>query len=210
MKNILSFVKTTIIGGILFMIPFVVIIIILGKAFQIMLKVAHPLEKLFPIEKVGGIALANILAVIAILLVCFLAGLLANRKNLRKMQQTLEDKVLINIPGYRFVKGLTDGYKTNEKASENFQPILAEFDDNAQIGFEIERTDKGRVVVYLPGSPNPWSGAVVYVEPSRIIKLDMTPKDVVKIIQQLGRGSYKYDPVDPIEGNRQTSEKADG
>ncbi|MBL7471768.1 DUF502 domain-containing protein [Robertkochia sp. 1368] len=194
-----EFLKTTIIGGILFLIPFVLIFIILTKAFQIMLRVAEPLGKLIPIERVGGVALANILAIMAILVLCFLAGLAANAKNLKKLQSVIENKVLINLPGYRFVKGITDGFKSNEKAAENFLPVLAEFDDNAQVGFEIERTKKGRVVVYLPGAPNPWSGSVIYVDPSRIIKLDMTPKEVISTLQQLGAGSEKYDALKPTQ-----------
>lgn len=195
----MKFIKTTIIGGILFMIPIVVIIIIVTKAFQIMLKIAKPIDKLIPIESVGGVALANLIAILAVLVLCFLAGLLANGRNLRKLQRTLESKVLINIPGYRFVKGITDGIQSNEKASEHFLPVLAEFDDNAQIGFEIERTDTGRVAVYLPSSPNPWSGTVVYVDPERIVKLDMTPNEVVKTVQQLGRGSHKFGSLDENE-----------
>ena len=196
MKKFLRFVKTTIIGGILFMVPFVILIMILTKAFQIMLKVAEPIDKLIPIETVGGVALANLVAIVAILILCFLAGLLANGKNLKKLQRSIEAKVLINLPGYRFVKGITDGIRSNEKASEHFLPVLAEFDDNSQIGFEIERTNTGRVAVYLPSSPNPWSGTVVYVDPSRIIKLDMTPNEVVKTVQQLGRGSHKFGAVE--------------
>lgn len=199
MKKIINFVKTTIIGGILFMIPIVIIIILVNKAFQIMLKIARPLDKQIPVDTVGGVALANILAILAILLLCFFAGLLANGKNLRKLQRTLENKILINIPGYRFVKGITDGIKSNEKASEHFLPVLAKFDDNSQIGFEIERTDNNMVVVYLPSSPNPWSGAVVYVDPDRIVKLDMTPKEVVKTVQQLGRGSYQFNKLEEQE-----------
>ena len=196
MKKFVTFIKTTITGGILFLIPFVIIIIILNKAFQIMLKIAKPIGRLIPIESVGGVAMANILAVLAILLICFLAGLVANGKNLKKLQHSLEEKVLIHIPGYRFIKGFTDSMKSNEKASEHFLPVLAEFDDNAQIGFEIERTATGRVAVYLPGSPNPWSGTVVYVEPSRVMKMDITPKEAIKILQQLGKGSKDFDPID--------------
>jgi len=58
--------------------------------------------------------------------------------------------------------------------------------------FEIERTAEGNVVVYLPGAPNPWSGTVVYLEPGRVEKLDMSVADAVKSIQALGRGSAKY------------------
>ena len=58
--------------------------------------------------------------------------------------------------------------------------------------FEIERTPAGDVVVYLPGAPNPWSGTVVFVEQSRVEKLDMSVADAIRSIQALGRGSAGY------------------
>ncbi len=80
----------------------------------------------------------------------------------------------------------------NEAESKSFIPIIARFDDSAQISFEIERTPDGNVVVYLPGAPNPWSGTVVYLEQSRVEKLDMSVADAIKSIQALGRGSAEH------------------
>ena len=40
----MKFVKTTIVGGIVFMVPIIIIIVILGKAFALMLKVARPID----------------------------------------------------------------------------------------------------------------------------------------------------------------------
>jgi uncharacterized membrane protein len=73
----MKFVKTTIVGGIVFMVPIIIIIVILGKAFALMLKVARPIDKLIPIESIGGIAFVNLLALLAILVLCFGAGVLA-------------------------------------------------------------------------------------------------------------------------------------
>ena len=58
------------------------------------------------------------------------------------------------------------------------------------MAFEIERVEStGNVAVYLPGAPNPWSGAVVYVEPDRVQKLEITVSEAVKNIKQLGKGT---------------------
>ena len=37
-------------------------------------------------------------------------------------------------------------------------PVLITLDDYEQMAFEVERTAGGKVVVYLPGAPNSWSG----------------------------------------------------
>ena len=54
-----NFFKTTIIGGLIFLIPIVVLSVILGKALKIMMVVAEPLDKLIPIESIGGVALVT-------------------------------------------------------------------------------------------------------------------------------------------------------
>ncbi len=187
----MQFIKTTILGGVIFLIPFVVVIAVLGKAHQIMMLVAEPMSDWIPIEEVGGIALANVLALVAIVMSCFLFGLMAKSVPAKKIYRTV-DATLASVPGYAFVKGFADSISRSEEHAKSFIPVIARFDDSAQISFEIERTPEGTVVVYLPGAPNPWSGTVVHLEQSRVEKLDMSVADAVKSIQSLGRGSAKY------------------
>jgi hypothetical protein len=41
---------------------------------------------------------------------------------------------------------------------EGMSVAAVRFDDLWQIGFEIERFEGGKVALFLPGSPDPWSG----------------------------------------------------
>jgi uncharacterized membrane protein len=63
------------------------------------------------------------------------------------------------------------------------------FDDSAQLGFLVEENEKGLSSVFMPGSPNPWSGNVVYVEINRIKKLSITTNEAIKHLQQAGKNS---------------------
>jgi len=192
MKRLLKLIKTTIIGGLIFLVPIIIVVTILGKAFELMILVAKPLDAWIPADSIGGITLSNFLAVLAIMLCCLIAGIIAKRVFAKRILSSLESKLLVAIPGYSFVKGMTDSMKSGEEAAKNFVPVVARFDDNAQMGFEIERTERGNVVVYLPGSPNPWSGSVVYVNEDRVERLDMTVSEAINNIRHLGRGSAKY------------------
>ena len=187
----MQFIKTTILGGAVFLVPIVIVIVVLSKAYGIMMQVAEPMSDLIPIDAIGGIALANVVALLAIVLACFLFGLMAKSVPAKTIYGTLDAK-LASIPGYTFAKSFADSVARNEAESKSFIPIIARFDDTAQISFEIERTPDGNVVVYLPGAPNPWSGTVVYLEQSRVEKLDMSVADAIASIQSLGRGSAKY------------------
>jgi uncharacterized membrane protein len=192
MKGFFQLIKTTIIGGLIFLVPIIIVVAVLGKAFGLMIKLAKPLSAWIPLDSIGGVALANFLAVLAIMLCCLIAGFIAKGSFAKRILNSLESKLLLAIPGYSFVKGMTDSMNSSEEAAKSFVPVIAKFDDNAQIGFEIERTERGNVVVYLPGSPNPWSGSVVYVNADRVELLDMTVPDAINNIRHLGRGSAKY------------------
>ena len=54
------------------------------------------------------------------------------------------------------------------KPAAQMKPVLVRLDDVARLGFEVDRADAGPVSVYLPGSPDPWQGVVVHVEPGRV------------------------------------------
>ena len=187
----MQFIKTTFIGGFIFLVPIVIVVVVLGEAFEIMMVVAKPLSDWLPVDSIGGIALVNVLALVAIGLLCFISGIIAKSFPAKNINRGLNN-ILLLLPGYAFFKGYADSMDRSVENAKSFIPVLARFDDYSQISFEIERTPRGNVVVYLPGAPNPWSGAVVYVEENRIERLDMSVSEAIKNIEQLGKGSSKY------------------
>ena len=66
---------------------------------------------------------------------------------------------------------------------------MARFDDHELIAFDIERLDDGRVVLYLPGAPDAWSGSVVLVPAERVQPLDIDPAQLARSMQRLGLGT---------------------
>jgi uncharacterized membrane protein len=94
------------------------------------------------------------------------------------------------MPGYNFFKGFTQSMDDSNQIAESFRPVVVHFDDMSQVAFEIERIEtNGKVVIYLPGAPNPWSGSVVYVDPERVDQLNLTVPQVVRNIRMLGKES---------------------
>ena len=53
----------------------------------------------------------------------------------------------------------------------------------------MERLDDGRVVLYVPGAPDAWSGSVLLVAPERVQPLDIDAGDLAKALQGLGLGT---------------------
>ena len=184
----LKFLKTTMVGGILFLVPIIIFIAVIGKALELTKKLAAPLSVLIPLDSIGNIAMVNLLALIIVLLICFLAGLAAKSTLARKSIGNLESRVLSKIPVYGLLKSKIDAIVQPEKA-EGMKPVLARFDDSWQIAFEVERIQGGVVGIYLPGAPDPWSGSVCFVTEDRIQPLELTLLPVLRTLKSLGKGS---------------------
>ncbi len=85
-----------------------------GLLVRFMLVIAAPMADWLPVDTIGGIALANLIAIVAIILVCFLAGLVARNAMASGLVKTLESKVLMKIPGYTIIKGIKGGFDKDE------------------------------------------------------------------------------------------------
>ena len=154
--------KTTILGGILFLVPIAVIAVIVGEVFQLSMVVVRPLDQFFPINSYLGVAVVNMLAVVLILLVCFVGGLLAKHGWLAERINKVDGLLIDLMPGYAIAKGVIGSVANETDITTLLTAVVVKFDDYDQIAFEIERNDK-QAVIFLPGSPTTWSGTTIMV-----------------------------------------------
>jgi uncharacterized membrane protein len=104
MNAIAQFVRTTIVGGLLFLAPIVVLIVILAKAFDYAKKALNAFVVHIPAVSDLSAGVATALAVVLIALICFLAGLLARTLPAQHIVNALESSVLSKIPAYEYLK----------------------------------------------------------------------------------------------------------
>lgn len=188
MKKFRKMIQTTFIGGFIFLIPLVVIVAVVGKAISIMQLVAVPLGEMIPVDSVAGVGIVPILTAVILVVPCLLAGMAARSSWGRKVYKKLDDTLLQVIPAYAWVKGMTSSI-SDEDAKDVLKPVLIRFDDQSQLGFEVDRAVDGSVAVFLPGAPDPRSGAVSYVAADRVQPVDVGVHAITKICKNLGRNS---------------------
>jgi uncharacterized membrane protein len=104
MNKILRFLRTTLVGGLLFLVPIIVVVAIIGKALGLAHKLVDPLAERLPVESVIGLRTPALLALGVIVVFCSLAGLFARTALAQKIVNGLEAAVLSNVPGYEFFK----------------------------------------------------------------------------------------------------------
>jgi uncharacterized membrane protein len=183
-----KFILTTILGGVVFLIPFVLAVVLLGKGFKIMRIMAEKVDMLLPWDSIVGLPLVNLLAIFFLISFCFIAGLAAKSGWGKNLQNRIDDILLNFVPGYAWIKGLT-GSVSAEEAAAIFKPVWIRFDDQYQVGFEVERCEGGLVAVFLPGAPDPRAGTLIYVDSVRVDELAAGFKDIANNYRRLGLGS---------------------
>jgi uncharacterized membrane protein len=183
----MNFIKTTLVGGVLYLVPIIVMLAIIGKAHQIASKLVVPLAANFP-EGLFGFGAVRLLAIAAIVLFCFLAGLFARSKLAKRFGDWLESTVLANVPGYTIVKSIGESMVGAEQ-SYNYEAVLARIEDAWQVAFLIERIEGGHVAVFLPGAPNPASGSIYFMTEDRIKPIGLPLTEALKSVRRLGVGS---------------------
>jgi uncharacterized membrane protein len=181
-------IKTTILGGVVFLVPLVILIAIFGKVFVFMSKIAEPISSILPVDSIAGIAVVELVTVMATLLLCFLAGLAAKSAFGARISEAVESKLLTFFPRYAFVKTMTESIGNSQEST--LKPVMARFDDLSQVAFEVERHEDDSVTVYLPGCPDPWSGSLVNMTKDRIEPLDTDFVTLVKRLRTVGKSSH--------------------
>ncbi len=187
LAGLLRFVKTTLMGGAVFLVPVTVLALLLAKVGDVLLRLAQPLAKRLPLDTVWGMAVADAVLIVLAVLVCFLAGLLARVSFANRFVRKAEAGVLWRIPGYGFVKGLTDSLDKSP-AAKGMVPVLIHFDDAAQLAFEVDHLPDGRRIIYLPGAPDPRAGSVLVMDADRVEPVQMTFVRATAALRALGRG----------------------
>ena len=188
MDALKKFLKTTIIGGLLFLVPVILLIVILGHAMRIVGKVAAPIAAAFPENEIAGVAIATLVAALLLLLFAFLAGLVARTDTGRSVMRWFEESLLGGLPQYRMMKTMAEGLAQVED-SRGIKPALVSIEGGWQIGYVLEEMHAGWVAVFLPQAPTPMSGNVMYMPSDRVRLLDMPIGEAMLLVKRLGVGS---------------------
>ena len=184
----LQFIKTTVFGGVVFLVPVVILVILIGKAMAFSQKIAAPIAEYLPFGPVANLVLVDVLGLALIILICFFGGLAAKSQRVANWVTSIEETFLSKIPVYSVIKGTVSNTLQLDEM-EGMKPVIAHFDDCSQVGYEVERSPGGKVTVFLPGAPDAFSGSVNYFTEDRVTPVDANLLSAVKVMKGFGKGS---------------------
>lgn len=185
-SRVLRFLRTTAIGGIFFLLPLTVVGMLLGQVVSVIWTASGAVSGYLPEETPLGYALLFLSGIAILVLLCFAAGIVASRAVGRKFTATTEKYLLMLFPRYAIFKEQLSGNIGGTEFHNTMNPVLFSCIDYDRIAMEIER--KGdRVTLFLPGSPDPWSGTVVVADAAKVKPLSANFGDAMATFEQLGR-----------------------
>jgi uncharacterized membrane protein len=179
--------STTLIGGLVFLLPMIVVLVVVGHAMQIAVQAVTPLVQYLPGAQAGGIALVTAAAVLLLLALCYSAGVVARGAFARSLSARFEEKLTTVYPRYQVIKAMSQNLH-GAVGQQVLKPVLLCLGDQQQFAYDIERLADGRAVVFVPGAPDAWSGSVLLVEASRLQALAVDPAAVARSLQSMGHG----------------------
>ncbi len=190
MQGFGDFVKTCIIGGILGVLPVLLAFFVLTEAVDILGAITEPVVERLPVEELGGVEVASLLALGILLFACFGVGVLLRTRFGSWAQGLVERAVLNRLPGYTILKTISRRMGGLEEGAV-FSAALADIHGTQAWvwAFIVEEHEDGFYTLLLPNAPTPTVGTLYYVSTDRVRRLDVPPASVVNCVMQWGIGS---------------------
>jgi uncharacterized membrane protein len=174
-------------GILFFLIPIIVLIVVIEKAFTIIRELLYPIKSHIPEDGIFGIGMISLLSIFLLLGISFIAGLWAENKKNKTIMPKLEEILSTIIPGYALLKT-----QTNEAFGdtiENWKSVMVGENDEYKLGIEIERDDNGYSTVFFPDPADTKSGELKIIKSSKIKTLDLSISKLSTLIKKYGLGS---------------------
>jgi uncharacterized membrane protein len=184
MKGLAELTKTTLIGGVLIVLPIYLTILMVAKTLSAIFALLAPVTATIP----AGAQFRQLIAILIVLAVCFIAGAVVRTGAGLRAKNAFERSVLEKIPGYELVRGLTARVSGDQREGA-FRPALVEIEDALSPGFIIEELEDGRYTVLVPSVPTPAAGALFILPRERVHPVDVPFTQAVKVISKWGAGA---------------------
>jgi len=184
MKYAREFVTSTVVGGLLIVVPVYLAVLLLLKGMKSAASLVRPFAALLP----EWIPAERFFSLLLVLTLCFLVGVAVRTQSGRAVRERLEVALFGRLPGYGLIKSLTQRLAGDSEESA-WTPALIELEDALVPAFIIETLDDGRLTVFVPSVPTPLAGAVYVLPHERVHILDIPFSQAIRSISRWGSGT---------------------
>jgi uncharacterized membrane protein len=172
--------KRALVDGALVVLPLGAIVLLVLGIVRRLQDAADPLS--------GRFVHPAITAVVLLVLLCLVIGFLIRSAAGRWTRNSLEALLLEKIPGYRLAKAFAGDGPLVAHGGRAMRPALAAIEEGLCPAPVMDELADGRLVVFVPGSPAPTSGALYVFAPDKVTLLDVPLLPFMRAISSWGLG----------------------
>ena len=189
MKNILDFIKTTIIGGLFVLLPVILLYLALSEAGEMLVVMASPIADLLFPGRFEDIKSPILIAIPLLIGISFILGLIMLSDSGRRFGNWIERIIFGRVPGYNAIKNLTKGF-TDSQHESSFKPaLLKSAEGEKEFVYIVEELDDNNLTVLVPLSPTPFAGSIKIMPKDRVEPLAVSMGKLTEAISQWGIGT---------------------
>lgn len=183
MRKSSQFVITSLVSGLLIVVPVYLTALLILKAMRSVAGVVRPLAHILP----DWLPAEKLLSLLLVLAICFAVGAMVRTRGGRVVQE-LEKSFLERIPGYATIRSVTHRIAGDEN-ERVWRPAFAEIEEALVPAFIIEEFEDGRYTVFVPSVPTPFAGSVYILESARVHPLDVPLPQALAVLSKWGSGA---------------------
>ena len=183
MRAVIEFLKTTLLGGLLVLMPAYVAVLLLLRAAQGVVALLGPITSGLSVSHRTLVALAIVLAA------SFFTGLAIRTRLGRRVSELVEHRVLDRIPGYGLMRAVSRRLGGQDDETGMFAVALVELEEALVPAFIVDEHADGRCTVFVPSVPTPAAGALYILTPERVHRVDVPLPTALGCITRWGAGT---------------------
>lgn len=194
MKRLKRFLRTTVLGGVIVILPVVVTFIFLRWLSRLITGLIEPLTRILMEQSQLQKYIADSLVIVVIILLCFLVGLVVKTRFGRFIHRTLEKRILTIAPGYSLFKETIKQLLGRDRAPFSSVALVQVFGPSSNTmmtGFVTDEHPDGFYTVFVPAALTPTSGLIYHVEKQYVHFVDASVEDTMRTIISCGMGAQK-------------------
>ena len=191
MDQLLPRIRNNIIYGAIALLPTAALVYILVYLFGFLKTLAQPLFPYLGTNPYLNTALLIALTLFALLVLCYLFGLLISTQIGALTFEKVESRIRDIIPGYEIIANLLRGIAGNEAS---YPPALITLTapGTAVLGFVMEDEGDPYLTVFVPAAPVMTAGAIHVVERARVKLIEGSSVDAANCVGNWGLGLKKF------------------
>lgn len=196
MKKLKIFVQKSLIGGLLVILPIVILVAVFRWLFYFFTDLIQPLtnytSELYQLPELA----ADFIVVVLIMAICFSIGTLVSTSIGRWLHSHFDKYLARLAPGYRLIKEIVTQIFGDPEASPFAKgevvrvQLFGESCETTVTAIVTSRHKDGTVSIFMPTGPNPTSGNIYHI-PEKLVTYypDANVEKMMKSIIACGAGS---------------------